>query len=417
MTLRAGYAQADVTPDGGQDLCGFAMRKGRTVGVHDHLMSRSLMLDDGNTRSILNVTDVLGYSRGIATSIRREISKLAEVPASAVNVACTHTHSGPAVAPLNYCGEVDPRYVRRLQCEVPETAARSTVRSRRVAIEVGRVAASENRNRRMKNGPVDRNLIVALLRETDTGKPFAIICNYAAHAVVLGERNLHVSADYPGYLARYLKEKTGAPCLFLNGACGNVNPKVDHQADPKYAREMGERLGSKVIEALEDSTLIESPVISCQSITCELPLYQPKSAAEIERTRKAAVESFRLDSTWFRDHVDAQMRQIRDGKYPRTAQAPFSLMTIGTDFGILFVPGELFTEIGMEIKKRAPLANLMVCCYANGVLGYMPTRKAFEEGGYEALVASFFYGRPAFAADVADAIISAADRLFAKVQA
>ena len=52
------------------------------------------------------------------------------------------------------------------------------------------------------------------------------------------------------------------------------------------------------------------------------------------------------------------------------------------DTAFLSFPGELFTEIGMEIKGESPFARTYIIGLANGAVGYVPTRKAIVEGGY-----------------------------------
>jgi hypothetical protein len=61
----------------------------------------------------------------------------------------------------------------------------------------------------------------------------------------------------------------------------------------------------------------------------------------------------------------------------------------------LGVPGELFSEIGMQLKQRSPVPFTCVCAYTNGSLGYLPSRQAIEEGGYEVSDAYKLYGFPA----------------------
>ncbi len=52
------------------------------------------------------------------------------------------------------------------------------------------------------------------------------------------------------------------------------------------------------------------------------------------------------------------------------------------DTAFLSFPGELFTEIGMQIKAESPFARTYIIGLANGSIGYVPTRKAIGEGGY-----------------------------------
>ncbi len=49
----------------------------------------------------------------------------------------------------------------------------------------------------------------------------------------------------------------------------------------------------------------------------------------------------------------------------------------------LFIPGELFVEIGLAIRTQSPYPSTFVVGYAEDAIGYIPTDQAFEEGGYE----------------------------------
>jgi hypothetical protein len=53
------------------------------------------------------------------------------------------------------------------------------------------------------------------------------------------------------------------------------------------------------------------------------------------------------------------------------------------DLAIVFVPGELFAEFGLEIKKRSPFKHTLVVELPSESVGYVPTMKAYEEGGYQ----------------------------------
>src|SRR5205814_10658220 len=53
------------------------------------------------------------------------------------------------------------------------------------------------------------------------------------------------------------------------------------------------------------------------------------------------------------------------------------------DLGIAAIPCEVFTEIGLEIKKKSPLARTFTVSLANGYNGYLPTPAQHALGGYE----------------------------------
>jgi len=50
---------------------------------------------------------------------------------------------------------------------------------------------------------------------------------------------------------------------------------------------------------------------------------------------------------------------------------------------MVFLPGEPFVEIALGIRKGSPLDFTAVVGYAEGYIGYIPTDRAFGNGGYE----------------------------------
>jgi neutral ceramidase len=46
-------------------------------------------------------------------------------------------------------------------------------------------------------------------------------------------------------------------------------------------------------------------------------------------------------------------------------------------------PCETFAEIGLEFKRRSPLRQAFMVSLAHGYIGYLPTPRHFQLGGYE----------------------------------
>jgi hypothetical protein len=53
------------------------------------------------------------------------------------------------------------------------------------------------------------------------------------------------------------------------------------------------------------------------------------------------------------------------------------------NFAFVTFPGEVFVEIGLEVKGVSPYENTMIIGLANSYSGYIPEKEAFSEGGYE----------------------------------
>jgi hypothetical protein len=50
---------------------------------------------------------------------------------------------------------------------------------------------------------------------------------------------------------------------------------------------------------------------------------------------------------------------------------------------LIGIPGELFVELGLALKHNPHFAHTFVVGYCNDLIGYIPTRAAYGEGGYE----------------------------------
>lgn len=75
-------------------------------------------------------------------------------------------------------------------------------------------------------------------------------------------------------------------------------------------------------------------------------------------------------------------RMARSGP-DATMTVEVNSITLG-DVALVGVPGECFVELGLEIKRRSPYRYTFVFELCNASIGYVPTRKAYDEGGYEA---------------------------------
>jgi hypothetical protein len=76
------------------------------------------------------------------------------------------------------------------------------------------------------------------------------------------------------------------------------------------------------------------------------------------------------------------LRRYETGSVKKSMRAEAQALGIGP-LGIVGLPGEVFVEIGIQIKEHSPFSHNMVAGYTNDNLGYIPTSVAFEEGGYE----------------------------------
>jgi neutral ceramidase len=363
----AGVARVEVTPPVGSPMGGYSARQGPSTGVHDPLYATVLVLKSpGMTVAIISC-DLRSFPSERIVTLARE-RKLADH----ILIAVTHNHSGP----LTWEDKSWPRPERSWFADTEdkilqalETATKHMFPAR-FAAGFGEIYLGHNRRQVSADGKVTmlwRNAeekptapldpTVGVIRVDDaTGKPRALIVNYACHAVVLGPDNRLISADYPGYLARRIeRELDGALCLFTQGGAGDINPYLDKQPVAQNGFGEAEKMGNALAAA-------------ALTVAREL---KPRANDNARLLAAAEVLSFR-------DRWDSQ----------KTIRAGLTTLLINDQIAIATLPGEPFVDlqIALRDKSEVPYTFLFGYTYSAGGewIGYVPTIRAASEGGYGA---------------------------------
>ncbi len=268
-------------------MTGFAARIQPTTGVHDPIMARALLLDDGATPLAIVSCDLIGFTADAVADMRLRIAQRAAVPAANILIACTHTHSGPASMPFRgpAMGHVDHAWLAGAQKRIIDLVSGlpASLRPARFASASVNVAGL-GYNRQDRARPIDEQLGVIAV-DADGGA-IATLLNYSMHAVVLGPGNLEYSGDYPGEAARQAAERRGGIGLFLLGACGDVDPVVYRDrgwgtGTFDDTRAIGGQLVERAVQALSTADWSGDVPLRVASKTVELPLDLPPSPEEL----------------------------------------------------------------------------------------------------------------------------------------
>ncbi len=229
--------------------------------------------------------------------------------------------------------------------------------------------------------------------------------------MVLGPDNSLISADYPGYVMGKIEEGTGSICLFTNGACGDINPLTEtlrrrmRMGEDVYdrtggsfdeARMLGETIAQEALDALRHTEFRESGFLRCASHLLELPVHPPAPRDQIaarvvglqDRLRRLA-DSGAAPDELYRNGLELSFgRRVLESVDRGMIRLELQGIRID-DLVLVGIPGEVFVEIGLEIKSMAEAEGLkaIIVELANDYMGYMPTERAFDEGGYETAIA------------------------------
>jgi hypothetical protein len=204
------------------------------------------------------------------------------------------------------------------------------------------------------------------------------VANYAMHGTVMNGENVSISGDGPGTVTAYLEEKLGGTVLYVNGAAGNIAPiySVYPNARAGHLSQFRVLLGDRILAAFKSMG--------------------PGTADVSIRHGEKIIDTPRKEGLAWPEELSA---------YGRNDSRPLVRLPIRfvgiNDTAIWSAPVEMFCEIAMQVREQSPFAHTMYFGYTNGWLGYLPTAKGFEEGGYEPRTSPF---SPQVEADVSQAV-------------
>jgi len=381
--FRAAAVKMDITPDKPQWLLGYGARQ--STGVHDSLFHRIVALDDGRTQFYLVSSDIALFSPAFYDEFCAELKKQTGIERTDIWWTATHTHSAPELGPPGlakaflagrYDHDPDWEYARSVKEKLIAGIVEARGKLAPARLSAGTTTSNANINRRSRDvdghislglnpdGPVDRQVGLLRLDRMD-GTPIAIVANYAMHGTVLGGQNKLISGDGPGVVAAYVEGKMGAPMLFLNGAAGDVAPIYSGYDDFKRLRitEFNVLLGDRIVEA-------------SRTLAASVPEVRLKAGEEVVVTPLKAGLEWPTELAGYLS-ADSQVR------------LPVRFLKINAETVLWAAPLELFCEIAMEVRRQSPVKYTFYVGYTNGWLGYLPTKKAFPEGGYETTVTPY----------------------------
>ena len=393
--MKAGAAKVDITPPLGLKMYGYGGRKEGASGILDPLYARVLVLEAGEQRIAMVVCD-LGRPFAPAWIERLRKDAKEKYGISYVIEAGIHTHAGPEIT-----DDYPPLEGPDWETPVLDKIEHALGEARQGAVEAqlgtgyGVAYIGHNRLREQAGGrfgwfmvnttmvptaPVDPT--VSILRIDNTsGKPIAILVNYACHPVVFGPDNLQYSADWPGVMdatveRAFASEGSGpAPlCFFLQGGDGDINPffAVTPLEQNAVGRRdwTGNRLG------------VEAARVAKEIAT------KPEPDATLQFTEDLLDMHLRWNPDKFRAAILTSWGQEAAASFDRHRSEPLRLpvatVLINKRIAFMTMPGEPFVDFQYDWRNRCPVPDAFFMGYSNGDFGYFPTVLAASRGGYGA---------------------------------
>jgi len=422
--IHIGMGISTITPPLGVELAGYGYYLQRKcTGVHDNVYSRVLVIEGEDKTKIAVVSnDLSSLSWELVEKIKSVVSSKAGIDEDNILITCTHTHSGPAAAYARGVGEVDPRYAGELPSMVAQAATEAckNLKSARLGLGKGEVNIV-SRNRCEENGPIDPSVGVMKINDLSEA-PLALLFNFACHPTTIDRRTpagTLVSRDWPGYAVDVIKSELSTNSMFLQGACGDIGPVVGwHNFQFEGASLTGYIVGSKVIEIVPKINTSNIKRISLKKKIVHLPL-RILSEEEIDKTiaeKKQKDNWNKGNLSYFYKNWEKSMKEkLRKKSYLSTLPAEVALLTIETDEdrgALVFLPGEIFVRLGLEIKRKSPFNNVFIIEHYGNRAGYIPDEFDFKRGGYAATEVPRINGIFPYKQEVGEVLVNQTLKLF-----
>ncbi len=423
----AGYAQTDYTPEPGLPLLG-QMSQRLATGARDPLQCHAMAMRQGDETVVLVTADICMMEVWLVNAMQQEWARRTGLPAGSLILHATHTHDAPSATSLLMETAV-PEFVESLQVAILESAEQALAAMEPVEVFAGcghmeqmgwnrRAMFSDGTSKMYGHselegfvgmeGPRDPALPVLFTRN-GAGEITGVLVEFATHPNSIESASVY-SADVPGAVRRHLKRMLGesVAVLYLTGAAGNTAPSILDPVDPSHpwrGDEGLERSGlylageaSKVIA----STLhpMEEPELKLEHATIGIPLRPWPQPDEPTYPRSPGNRYYEKAEREWPQHIETRS----------PVESRVNALRIG-DAVLCTNPAELFVEFGLEIQEASPARVTFISELTDGYIGYVPTAKAFERGGYETWCA------PSSGLDVSagDQIVEATKQLLNKL--
>jgi hypothetical protein len=220
--VRVGFGEADITPKVGDKpvyIAGFGNDR-KATGVHDPLMARAVVLEQGQTKIALVSVDLVGFFYPRVLRVRERVRGF-----SYVLVTSTHNHEGPDTlglwGPGRFQSGVDPDYLALIEKQILK-AVEAADASRQPALATIGTARAPELLHDGREPYVKHDELVALEFFNADKKPVGLVVQWNCHPETLESKNTLLSADFVGPVVKYLREKYHCPVVYLTGTVGGL---------------------------------------------------------------------------------------------------------------------------------------------------------------------------------------------------
>lgn len=427
---KAGVAKAVITPDKSVWLAGYGSKRAPDGKLHDIWMKALALEDADGNRAVLITSDFQGVPKIMSDQVFAQVKQKYGLERRQVMFTFSHNHCGPRLGDdlvdyypvdadqVKLVDEYTAQMVTRSVAMIGEALSKLAPASLQTGSGRATFAVNRRNNREadvpalMENGtplvgPVDHSVPVLTVTRPD-GKLEAILFGYACHPTTLSF--LTWCGDYPGFAQLELeKNHPGATAMFVNTCGGDQNPLPRRKVE--LCEKYGHMLAMGVEEALKTPLQSVSAGLKTAFAYVDIPYLKVMAREELQ--------AFAGDSNAIRARWAKRMLQKLDAgdKFESAYPYPVHAWQLGKEMLVIGQGAETVVDYALRFKSEFG-PGTWVCGYADDMISYIPSRRVWNEGGYEGGSNLYEYGRPAlrWSGEIEDLIAATVQKLVKEVR-
>ena len=355
---------------------------------------RAIVLSDGDKLCALVSWELIGMPDAAWDEVSQRVARDLEIPVEQLLLTAVHDHSAPA--PFGLYGNDSPKsatYMKQVEDATVEAIRQAKANLQLAKAGIGAGKAYVNINRREYSaesgwwlgfnleGPSDKTVTVMRFNAL-SGKPIALLINYAVHAVVMGPENYEISGDLAGATSRFVEN-------YYRQKPEDA-PRSD--AGPAIQPRSGELSEDVVAVWTSGAAGDQNPISLARGSDFSMVDTLGKILVEEAVRVAGAIQTTEQARIWGKqDVVTCPGRKVTAGPLPRKeykwedsepVKIRLGLLSIN-DVALAGVSGEVMTMINEHLKKESRFLRTIMVTHANGSSGYIPDDAAFGQVSYE----------------------------------
>lgn len=440
--LKVAAASSEIASDDSMIIAGDIFPH-RSTDQEGKLRANAVIIES-NTKVCIISCDVIILGRDILDNVCKKIEAQENIPFENILITCTHTHHAPSTVTVHGYKREEV-FCQRLKDAIVSAVHKANEKLKNIKnsecfFTLGH-ECTVGQNSRMilddntilwvpltkdfaflrPTGPFDSELPVLAFKQAD-GKLETILFNHSTHNIGAhdikrspGSQRSGIqdimdakkrSPGFYGLAAQELEQELGGTSIFLLGAAGSTHD-LSLSTDEKIIR----------IKNAVKETYSKAEKREISRIVSVKKEFEYKVRTFDENKEEKAV-SYYCRKRWVGDpesviEVFRKMRRELTKYQGEIRKGWLQVILIG-DVAFVGVPGEFFTKLGMEIKRRSPFRYTYIIELANDYIGYIPDKEAFDLGGYQVWTGFHSLVSPGSGEAIVDEAVGILNRLYIK---